>query len=286
MHIRKCSNAEADKGHWQRQAGMVRSRADEHVPVPAACPDAVERCDARGMRRCRMPAEHARFRGRAGPRRSRGRRDSGRCGRPDHDGLPGRIIRSRRAGGGRDPVRQSRDPPRQGADRQRRESGRRRRALRALGRDQPGRDRYRHHARPARRHRCAARRHRPRHRGLCQAGAPASQHRGGRPHLAAARAADAVRAEARRICRGLAPLAQAAAAVARRDAGTAIRRRRRHARRPRRQGIAGRGTTGARNSNCRCPRRPGTPIATASRKRLPCSPSSPAPAARSPATFR
>ena len=39
-----------------------------------------------------------------------------------------------------------------------------------------------------------------------------------------------------------------------------------------------------RNSSCRCRTRPGTPIATASRKRLPCSPSSPAAAARSPAT--
>ena len=78
----------------------------------------------------------------------------------------------------------------------------------------------------------------------------------------------------------------AAAAIARRDAGAAIRRRRRHARRPRRQGIAGCGTAGRRSSSCRCPRRPGTPIATASRKRRPCSPSSPAPAARSRATCR
>ena len=84
----------------------------------------------------------------------------------------------------------------------------------------------------------------------------------------------------------LAPLAAAAAALAPRDAGAAIRRRGRHARRPRRQGIAGRGKTGARNSSCRCPTRPGTPTATASRKRPPCSRSSPAPAARSRATFR
>ena len=217
----------------------------EHVPLAPACPDAVERRHARGLRRCRMPAAHARFRGRAGARRSRDRRHSGRRGRPDRERLQGRIIRPRRAGRGRDAVRQSRDPPGQGADRRCRQSRRRRRALRALGRDQPGRDRYRHHARPARRHRCAARRSRPRHRRLCQAGATASRHRGGRPHLAAARAADAVRAEARRICRGAAPLAHAAAAIAQRDAGAAVRRRRRHARRARRQGIGGRRTAGA-----------------------------------------
>ena len=76
------------------------------------------------------------------------------------------------------------------------------------------------------------------------------------------------------------------AATAQRDAGAAVRRRRRHAGGPRRQGIAGRGNDWRRNSSCRCRTRPGTPIATASRKRPPCSPSSPAPAARSPATSR
>ncbi len=68
---------------------------------------------------------------------------------------------------------------------------------------------------PARRHRRAAGRYRPRDRELCLAGASTPPYRGGRPHLAAARAADAVRAEARRICRGVAPLARAAAALAR-----------------------------------------------------------------------
>ncbi len=42
------------------------------------------------------------------------------------------------------------------------------RALCALGRDQPGRDRHRHHAQPARRDRRAARRSRSRHRRLCR----------------------------------------------------------------------------------------------------------------------
>ena len=220
--------------HWQRQAVMVRSRADEHVPLPIACPSPVECCDARGMRRCGMPAEHARFRGRACAGRSRARGDSGRCGRPDHDGLPGRSIRSRRAGGRRDQIRQPCDPPRQSPDNERGQSKRRGGALRPLGRDQPGRDRYRDHARPSRRDRCAARRHRARHRGLRRAGASTPRYRGGRPHLAAARLADAVRTEACRICRSATSVASAAATPAPRDAGVAVRRRRRHARRPRR----------------------------------------------------
>ena len=62
-----------------------------------------------------------------------------------------------------------------------------------------------------------------------------SPHAVGRAHLAAARAADAVRAQARRLCRGAGTLARAAAAAAPRGAGAAIRRRRRHARRARRQ---------------------------------------------------
>ena len=36
---------------------MVRSRADEHVPLPPAGSDAVERGDARGLRRCRIPCK-------------------------------------------------------------------------------------------------------------------------------------------------------------------------------------------------------------------------------------
>ena len=161
MHIRnRCERARIRKAEATRrqqrgigsgQAGMVRSRADEHVPLPAAGADAVERRDARDLRRCRMPAKHAGFRGRAGARRSRDRRDSGERGRPDHGRLPGRIIRPRSAGGRRDAVRQPRDSPRQGADRQRRQGRCRRGALCPLGRDQPGRHRYRRHARPARR---------------------------------------------------------------------------------------------------------------------------------------
>ena len=63
----------------------------------------------------------------------------------------------------------------------RRRQGRRRsRALRALGRHQPGRDRYRRDADLARRHRCAAGRYRPRHRRLRRAGADPSPYRDGR----------------------------------------------------------------------------------------------------------
>ena len=69
-------------------------------------------------------------------------------------------------------------------------------------------------------------------------GVPASRHAGGGAHLAAARAADAVRPETRGICRRLAPLARAVAATAPRRAGAAVRRRRGHAGGARRQGLA------------------------------------------------
>ena len=201
--------------------------------------------------------------------------------------LQGRIIRSRRAGRGRDPVRQSRHPAGQGADRRGRQDRCRGRALRALGRDQPGRHRYRRHARPARGDRCAARRYRPRHRRLRHAGATsiATPPMVG-AHLAAACAADAVRAEARRICGGtcIARARGCSGCAARRwrcsSAAPPARWRRsatRASRSPR---------SSPRSSSCRCRMRPGTPIATASRKPPRCSPSSPAPAARSRAMCR
>ncbi len=171
-------------------------------------------------------------------------RDSGQRRRADHDCVPGRIIRPRRAGRGRDPVRQPRHPARQGADGQRGEGRCRGGALCPLGRDQPGRHRYRRHARASRRHRRAARRHRSRHRGLCQIGTSTPAYPRGRPYLAAACAADAVRAEARRIRRGAAPLETAAAPIAQRDAGAAIRRRGRHAGGAGRQRTEGRGKAG------------------------------------------
>ena len=74
------------------------------------------------------------------------------------------------------------------------------------------------------------RRSRPRDRGFYHACRPPSPHRRGRTHLAAARPADAVRAQARRLCGGAGALTRAAAAVAPRGAGAAIRRRGRHAR--------------------------------------------------------
>ena len=192
-----------------------------------------------------MPAEYAGFRGRAGARRSGHRRHPRKRAGPDRERLQGRIVRSRRPGRGRDAIRQSRDPPGQGADRRGRQGGRGRRALCALGRHQPGCDRYRTMLDPARRRskRCWR---------ISTAPWPAlpswhdtSPHRRRCPHLAAACAADAVRAEARGICRGLAPLAQALAAIARETlalqfggaAGTLAALGD--------KGLAGRGTTGA-----------------------------------------
>ena len=141
----------------------------EHFPLAPARAHAVERRHARGLRRRDVSAAHARFRSRAGARRGGNRRDPRKRGRPDRESLQGRIVRSRRAGRGRDALRQSRDPAGQGAHRRCRQGRRRGGALRALGRHQPGRDRHRRHADPARRHRRAAGRPRSRHRGLCQA---------------------------------------------------------------------------------------------------------------------
>ena len=94
------------------------------------------------------PAEHAGFRGGAGARRGRARGDSGERA-PGRSRTPARPNHSTspRLADAATPVRQSRHPAGQGADRQRRQGGCRGRALRALGRDQPGRHRYRAHAR-------------------------------------------------------------------------------------------------------------------------------------------
>ena len=117
----------------------------------------------------------------------------------------------------------------------------------------------------------------------------ARQHRntaGRGAHLAAACVADAVRPQARGICRGTASLARAVAAIAQRGAGAAVRRRRGHPGRARRQGIAGREELGAGAQAAAARRARGTPIATASRRPPRCSRFLPAPAARSPATCR
>ncbi len=119
------------------------------------------------------------------------------------------------------------------------------RRLRSLGGDQPGRHRHRAGARAQGGHRRSHRRSQPRHRRLHRAHRAPSPHRRGRAHLDAARAADAVRAQARGLCGGAGTLARAAAAAAARSAGAAIRRRGRHARRaqrsrPRRRRAAGR----------------------------------------------
>ena len=135
--------------------------------------------------------------------------------------------------------------------------------LRALGRHQPGRHRHRAGARTARGDRCAARRPRPRDQGLHHAGRTPSPHAGGRPHADAARAADAVRAQACGLRRGAGALARTAAAAAPRGAGAAIRRRRRHAWR-RSASTASAWPSGSRRcSTCSFPTRPGTATATA-----------------------
>ncbi len=217
---------------WLGRAHMSTSLS------PLLRSDAVERRDARGLRRSRVPAAHARFRSSAGARRSRSSesfrparpiRSRNACQAPNHS-------TSRRLAEAATRVRQSRDPAGQGADRQSRQDGCRGRALRALGRDQPGHHRHRAPCSTLRAgidalladiDRAIA--------GFAALARAAPPHRRGRAHLAAACAADAVRAEARGICRGAAPLAAAAAAPAQRGAGAAIRRRGRHARRARRQ---------------------------------------------------
>ena len=73
------------RGIGRGMRGWLGRAHHEYRPFPPARTDAVERRDARGLRRCRMPAEHARFRGRAGARRSRRRRDSGERRRPDRE---------------------------------------------------------------------------------------------------------------------------------------------------------------------------------------------------------
>ena len=74
--------------------------------------------------------------------------------------------------------------------------------FRALGRHQPGCHRHRAGARAARRDRRAGRRSRRGDQGLHRARRPPPPHARGRAHVDAARAADAVRAQARRLCRG------------------------------------------------------------------------------------
>ena len=97
------------------------------------------------------------------------------------------------------------------------------------GASRPGPDRQRADARAARRDRRAAHRPQPRHRRLHGDRRPPPPHRRGGAHLAPARAADAVRAQARGLCRRAGALARAAAPAAQGSAGAAIRRRRRNA---------------------------------------------------------
>ena len=208
------------------------------------------------------------------------------CVDPISGCLQGRTLRPRGAGRSRRARRQPREPAGRGAHRRGRQDRRRSRPLRALGRQRPGPDRQRAHARTARRHRRADHRPQQRHRRLHGARRPPSPHRRGGAHLAAARTADAVRAQARGLRGGAGALARAAAPAAQGGAGAAIRRRRRDARGARRERPGGRPSGWRRCSTCRRRTRRGTPTATGWRRSHPRSRSSPAPAARSRATSR
>src|SRR4051812_24158685 len=64
----------------------------EHIPLPPARADAVERGHARGLRRPLDSPEHARFRGSPGPSRGGHGCDSPDRGGPDRSGVQGRYL--------------------------------------------------------------------------------------------------------------------------------------------------------------------------------------------------
>ncbi len=255
--------------------------------ILTADPSDVECGDARDRRRSRSRAAHAQRRDRAGPRRGCARDHSGGLRRSDRRGRTRRTLRHR----GARPRRPSRPA----------------RWLCRSSRRSPPRSPRRTRRRPAT---CigappARISSTPRWCSNCGgaidaliedlnraidalrgADRQASPHRVGRPYVAAARRADAVRAQACRLCGGACALARAAEAPAQGGAGAAIRRRRRHARGARRSRASTSPSGWPPCSTCRCRTRPGTPTATG----LPSSPqplpSLPAPAARSPATSR
>ena len=205
-------------------------------------------------------------------------------GGSDRDRLPRRIIRPRRPGRSRDAVRQSRDPPRQGVDRERRQSD-------------ADAARYVHWGATS--------------QDVIDTGTMLGLRAG----------IDALLADTGRAIAGFAKLARQhrdtpvvartwlqhalpmpfglsspnmpRRCIVRRSGCSGCATRRWHcnsAAPPARSPPSGPRDCRSqkdwrKNSSCRCRRRPGTPTATASRKPLPCSPSWPAHAARSPATF-
>ncbi len=130
--------------------------------------------------------------------------------------------------------------------------------------------------------------HRTRSRdpGLHHARREAPAYGDGRAHLAAAGSADAVRAESRGLCGGADPLARAAEAGAQRGAGAAIRRRHRHARGARRPRARRRHRLRQGTRPAAAGRTVAYPQGPARRSRELRSRSSPAPAARSRAMSR
>ncbi len=189
--------------HVQSDAAI---RADE--------PAIFERGDARDRVGSGAAAAHAAGGGSACRGRSLARRDPGSRRKADRQCLPGEILRHRRARHGGGLRRQSRHTAGQGADRRGRQARCRSRALRALGRHQPGHHRYRAGARIARGDRRPHHRNRSRDPGFHHARRKAPAYADGRAHLAAACAADAVRAESRGLCRGADARARAAEAGA------------------------------------------------------------------------
>ena len=252
---------------------------------PPAGSDAVERGDAHGLRRCRQPCR-ACWISRPRWRAPKPRWGSFRPRRPpDRAGVPGESFDLAAPGRGRAEVRQPRHPARQGADGQCRQGGSRGGA-------------YVH---------CGAT-----SQDVIDTGAMLELRAG----------IDVLLADINRAIAGFAGLARQhrhTPVVARTwlqhalpmpfglklaEYAAALHRSKLRLQRVRREtlalqfgGAAGTlaalGDNGlqvaeqlAGSSSCRCPLRPGTPTATASRRRPRFSPSSPAPAARSRATFR
>ena len=174
MHIRSRSTRlriRPCEGHWQGQAGMVRSRAYEHVPLPLLAPmlsSAAMRaiCDDVACLQNMLDFEAGLARAEAAigviPASAAGP-IAAACRAESFD-LAALAEAATRSGNLAIPLVKALT-----AHVAKTDAGCR--ALCPLGCDQPGRHRHRRHARPARRHRCAARRHRPRRRGFCGTGA-------------------------------------------------------------------------------------------------------------------
>ena len=104
-----CRGAHARDWRWPPGRGLMAAAMTEHADRPSPlCAAVLQRGDARRHERPGAAAAHARFRGRAGPRRGRGRRHSGDGAAVDRGGLQRRALRHRGARGSAAPVRQHR----------------------------------------------------------------------------------------------------------------------------------------------------------------------------------